>query len=493
MLTLFYNRDPLPAIGFLGKDGSGYTPKPSAASPTPLMSPNAMYAGQPLPYAYAPPATSAPAQPGYLSPTESRRALEDEKDKSGARQSLPSIHEALGNDNPLPYPAPTSAPPPPSGHAAPPTHLVGRTSTEGPAGPPNPFNGPASGPLMREPGFPHQNQLQAEASRSSLTSINTQESRNASLQSLSTGKSPTQSAKTGITSVSGSQNSSYDYSAPPSAGSVASPNGYNHFPPNYTFPQQPSGPSYPPAHYDNRPYMGAPRVEEVKGGFVGRPIPGQAHSDSVKRHLDIYDVETSLNEVWIFFLRVLFFAFFSTLASVVPTLKEKWGVCEIGTCRSPDHMVSRARVRGKLTCRLGTDCRDEHTNIGFFTTLRCPGTPHATVWTGPGFPSLADRGGGHSPYATSEPRCPGPDTHGRGEPGTGVSRADGSAEGVQVRRGRTHGHVPRRVQRHRWLCGSGLEKTAWSKFPLSVAHSHCPIPPPFAILPVYPGFEIPTC
>jgi hypothetical protein len=47
--------------------------------------------------------------------------------------------------------------------------------------------------------------------------------------------------------------------------------------------------------------MSAPRVDEVKGGFVGRPIPGQPHSDSVKRHLDVYDVETSLNEVWIFF------------------------------------------------------------------------------------------------------------------------------------------------------------------------------------------------
>jgi hypothetical protein len=163
---------------------------------------------------------------------------------------------------------------------------------------------------MREPGYPHQNQLQTEASRNSLASINTVDSRNASLQSLSTGKSPTQSAKTGITSVSGSQNSSgYDYSAPPSAGSVASPNGYTHFPPNYTYPQQPSGPSYPPAPYDNR-YMGAPRVEEVKPGFVGRPIPGQPHSDSVKRHLDVYDVETSLNEVWMFFGYFYFYFFF---------------------------------------------------------------------------------------------------------------------------------------------------------------------------------------
>lgn len=258
-----------------------------------------MYSGQQLPYSYAPPATSAPSQPGYISPPESRRVLEEEKDKATPRQSLPSIHEALD----LPYPAPTSAPQSQPGHTAPPSHLIGRSGAEGPSGPPNPFSsGPPSGSLMREPGYPHQTQLQAEASRNSLASINTADSRNASLHSLSTGKSPTQSAKTGITSVSGSQNSSgYDYSAPPSAGSVASPNGYTHYPPNYSYSQQPSGPSYPPAPYDSRPYMGATRVEEVKGGFVGRPIPGQPHSDSVKRHLDVYDVETSLNEVWIFF------------------------------------------------------------------------------------------------------------------------------------------------------------------------------------------------
>jgi hypothetical protein len=289
-------RDPLPAIGFLGKDGPGYAsrhPSSATASPTPLMSPNIMYSGQHMPYSYAP-STSAPPQ-GYVSPPEARRAIEEEKEIHTSRQSLPSIHEALGNDNPLPYATPTSAPPSQSAHPSAPSHLIGRPSTEGPAGPPNPFsNGPSTGSLMREPGYSHQSQLQAEASRSSLTSINTQDSRNASLHSINTGKSPTQSSKTGITSV-GSQNSGYEYSAPTSAGSVASPNGYNHFTPNYSFQSQPAGHAYPPAHFDNRPF--ASRVEEVKGGFVGRPVP--PHNDSVKRHLDVFDVETSLNEVWI--------------------------------------------------------------------------------------------------------------------------------------------------------------------------------------------------
>ncbi|OQD77253.1 hypothetical protein PENDEC_c003G01731 [Penicillium decumbens] len=287
------HRDPLPAIGFLGKDGSGFAPKHAGSSPIPIHT-SSMYSSQPLPY-YASPATNTPSLPGYISPPESRRVIEDEKDKATPRQSLPSIHEALD----LPYPAPTSAPQSQPGHTAPPSHLIGRSGAEGPSGPPNPFsNGPPSGSLMREPVYPHQSQIQTEASRNSLTSVNTADSRNTSLQSLNTGKSPTQSAKTGITSVSGSQNSSaYDYSAPPSAGSVASPSGYTHFPPNYSYSQQPGGPSYPPAPYDNRPYMGAPRVEEVKGGYVSRPIPAQSHSDSVKRHLDVYDVETSLNEI----------------------------------------------------------------------------------------------------------------------------------------------------------------------------------------------------
>jgi hypothetical protein len=73
-----------------------------------------MYSGQSLPYSYASPlsATSAPLQPGYISLLEPRYVLEDEKDKAAGCQSLPSIYEALGNDNPLPYPAPTSVPPP---------------------------------------------------------------------------------------------------------------------------------------------------------------------------------------------------------------------------------------------------------------------------------------------------------------------------------------------------------------------------------------------
>ncbi|RAL11250.1 GATA-type sexual development transcription factor NsdD [Aspergillus homomorphus CBS 101889] len=315
------HREHLPVLGFFGKDGPNYTAKhPSAAigptsSPTPLLSPTAMYPSQSLPYSFSTSASTVSLQGGYISPPDSRRALEEEKEKPPQRQSLPSIHEALGNDNPLPYPAPTSAPPQQAHHAPHPhplsSNVVGRPGTEGPPGPPNPFsNGASTGTFMRESTFPHQPQLQAEVSRSSLASINTQDSRPTSLQSLSSGKSPTQSAKTGLTSISGSQTGSgYEYSAPPSAGSVTSPHGYGTFSQSFQFQSQAplNAPSYPSTPYDTRPYVGpgwkpgmpeAARADEMKGVLSARPpLAGQHHGDHVKRHLDIYDVETSLNEI----------------------------------------------------------------------------------------------------------------------------------------------------------------------------------------------------
>lgn len=187
------HRDHLPALGFLGKDAKHPAIAGTVPSPTPLISPPIMYSSQPPSYPYTTPTASNGSLPsGYISPPESRRALEEEKERQvqPQRQSLPSIHEALGNDNPLSYPGPpTSAPSQPVHHPshAPPPHSTppgfGRQGTEGPAGPPNPFS------------FSHQHHLQAEASRSSLTSINTQDSRNASLHSLSSGRSPTRVRK----------------------------------------------------------------------------------------------------------------------------------------------------------------------------------------------------------------------------------------------------------------------------------------------------------
>lgn len=233
----------------------------------------------PKPVAYTPQPVAAP--PGYLTP-DSRRALEEDRDKSG-QQMLPSISEALGGEKPLAYHGPPTSAPQPQ-QALPPRSLsnVGRPA-DGPSGPPNPFNPPTA---WRDQPFAQNPDQQ----RSSLVSVNTQDSRNASLHSLaSSGKSPTQSTQTGVTSISGSQHSGHDYSAPPSAGSIASPNGYGGVPQAFTFQSQPppNVPSYPTAHY--------PRPEDRV--LQGRPMPGPYPGDANKRPLDIYDVEVALNEV----------------------------------------------------------------------------------------------------------------------------------------------------------------------------------------------------
>lgn len=233
----------------------------------------------PQPVASYTPQPGAP--PGYLTPPDSRRALEEDRERY-AQQTLPSIHEALGHEKPLAYSGPPTSVPQPQ-QTLPPRSLstVGRPG-DGPSGPPNPFSNPQTS--WRDPAFAQTQDQQ----RSSLVSVSTQDSRHASLQSLaSSTKSPTQSTKTGVTSISGSQHSGYEYSAPPSAGSIASPNGYGGVHQAFTFQSQPppNVPSYPTAHY--------PRPEDR--GLQGRPMayPG----DSIKRPLEIYDVELALNEV----------------------------------------------------------------------------------------------------------------------------------------------------------------------------------------------------
>ncbi|KKA24360.1 Sexual development transcription factor NsdD [Rasamsonia emersonii CBS 393.64] len=277
-------------------------------SSAPLVSPTTtMYPGPPPPYSYQ--TTSAPPAP--------RNNEKEQSQPQPPRQSLPSIHEALGNDNPLPYPGPASSPQ----HAPPPplsTNLISRPSNDGPTGPPNPFsNNSTSTPFLHsQPG--QAGQLPGEASRSSLASVTTQDSRKQSLPSLSSGKSPTQSSNTAATSVSTSQTSaSYEYSAPAPASTMASPNGYPPYPQSYSYQSQP--PTSQPASYDSRAYVGGgpwkpgtaepPRVDDAQRGLVSRPIATtQPHSDSVKRQLDGYDVETSLNEIIDISTRTLDFA-----------------------------------------------------------------------------------------------------------------------------------------------------------------------------------------
>lgn len=89
-------------------------------------------------------------------------------------------------------------------------------------------------------------------------------------------------------------------------------------------------------------------MEEIKNGYTRSPLP--AHGDSMKRHLEVYDVEASLNEVCSF-------------------LNQFGGMEEL----------------------IETDHRDEHPDFGFFETLRYEGPSNTAFGTGDGIASVIAR------------------------------------------------------------------------------------------------------
>lgn len=315
-------RDPLPSIGLLDldkakNDGSDFRPRyPTMPGPrgaeVPLVSPTTMqHSGPPPPYSYPSSATSsAPGHSGYISPPESRRTFEDEKDSHVHRQSLPSIHEALGSDKSLPYstPAPTSN--------APPSHtptIANTPSTAhrpapdaGPSGPPNPFShGQVTAPYLREnPYAQMRSQPEPQRSNGGPSAPPSQDPRAPTFQALNGPKSPPPPPRTASQSYSSTPYApSYDYQPKPSA--TTSPNGYN---PPYQAPfgystQPPSAPSsYPTAPYDSRAYpggwkAGGPEQMRPDKRVISRAPPGPPHNESIKRQLDVFDIEASLNEV----------------------------------------------------------------------------------------------------------------------------------------------------------------------------------------------------
>ena len=230
--------------------------------------------------------TEQPQQPPFVS-----------QQRPPAGQSLPSIHEALGRDTALPYPPSSQQGPNPGSNAiAPP-----RRGSDGPSGPPNPFSAPVPSTAYL-PTQPPQEVPQ----RSSVPSVHSQDSFTP-MPSLSSGRSPTQSARTAASSNSGQ---SLDH---PQTYTMSSPSGYPHYP--QTQPPQPQQPSiaypaqpavvYPAVPYDVRTGAGQqwgasqPDMMQVDqpqriAHRASAPVP---YSESVKRHLEGYDIEASLNEV----------------------------------------------------------------------------------------------------------------------------------------------------------------------------------------------------
>ena len=326
--------DSLPPIAFLELNRTNMDKHPavmtaattgSSVSNTPLVSPITAHHHQ-----------SAPTS-GHISP---RRPGEDKEQhqqspfvsqqRAPVPQSLPSIHEALGGNSALPYPVTSQQGPHPGTNAVPQT----RRDSDGPSGPPNPFSNPKPPSSTNYPQPPQRQQEPAQ--RSSIASIQSQDSIARSMPSLSSGRSPTQSTRTVASSSSGQ---SLEH---PATYAMSSPTSYPHYPraqpqsqqhphphshphphphPHpqpqpqpqpqppmaYAAPMAPAQPTvvYPAAvPYDARTGAGpqwngnAPDMMQVDQQPMthraSAPVP---YSESVKRHLEGYDFEASLSEV----------------------------------------------------------------------------------------------------------------------------------------------------------------------------------------------------
>ncbi|KAL9111810.1 MAG: hypothetical protein Q9227_003869 [Pyrenula ochraceoflavens] len=301
-------RESLPSLGFLDlekakRDGverqHKYPPVSGLSiSTAPLVSPTTMYSGPPPPYSYPSSTTSSgPHTSGYISPPDSRKTTDEEKEPPPLqpppppppRQSLPSISEALAGDKSMPYPPgghpmnhPTAPQPP---YLTPSASAPSRSFPEAPAGPSNPFSHPQSLSNVHRDGptqSPHHStpvKVEAEPPRTAFPAVNA-EARPPSIPTFPFSKSPRMSNVPTSQTTLGS-----DIGPPP----VPSPRlgGY-------------PGPAQYPSHRSNppNPIFAPPQweYEERRKAFAsqGHEAP---YSDSVKRHLDIYDSEQTLSDV----------------------------------------------------------------------------------------------------------------------------------------------------------------------------------------------------
>ncbi|KAI9866140.1 MAG: hypothetical protein M1813_001701 [Trichoglossum hirsutum] len=276
--------------------------------PTAPISPTSMYSGPPPPYPNHIPssASTVPSFSGLISPPDSRRTSGDDKEAPQPHrqslqspQSLPSLKEALKADQPLPYdaPAPISTHPqsnPPSSVVSPTTPIPRSYPHDNHSGQRSQSQGSlqfSTQGQLPPPGLPTQPQYAPQELPNAPPSGY---ARNHSLPSLPSIRPVHQPAH--------SQHTSPQYE--PGSIPGASHFSYPAYSSQYNAPQQPLG--APPAPYgaqagyspraestyarkvDNR------QVEEARA--IGK-TEGEKYGHSVKRHLDIFDLEASLAEI----------------------------------------------------------------------------------------------------------------------------------------------------------------------------------------------------
>lgn len=276
----------------------------------PLISPSNMYSGPPPPYSYPSSTTSSVhgGHGGYITPVEPRKT-EDEKEPTAAhRQSLPSIQEALGTGNEAPLsitsllskPSPLQIPD--SNHNQSPTTTISRSYPEASRGSSHTLTQQSPTTYNIRDCLEKRTQYSPRAPTDSAPSrypaSNSHETHYASIQPSRAVTSPTNTMRPTSQTIPTQQLSPVYDRAPGGPPSMASPYPHNHYTSSYPYPS-PMGSvsSYqslqPPSW---RAGGEVDRAEEVRRS-AGKPSPRPQYGESVKRHLEAFDLETSLNEV----------------------------------------------------------------------------------------------------------------------------------------------------------------------------------------------------
>lgn len=251
-------------------------------------SPNTVYSVPPPPYSYSNNTTSS--QGGYISPPESttRRSTREEDKPPAPRNSLPSIHEALGADKSLPFSATSQHAPTSTPSTAISTHFP-----EAPKGPSNPF----SAPSFRDNPFSTQSHPipdpRPKDSYATATSPRT--------------TNPPNFHSGPLASVS----SSFQRGEAPRSPHLEQSRQSHIYPPTSHPPSAAYGDSYsapaPANYHDSRPPY--PRMSE----------PSYEHT--VKRHIDVHEAARDLNDVSCAFVG------FDSLLTVAPDSRDCWQIC----------------------------------------------------------------------------------------------------------------------------------------------------------------------
>ena len=317
MLTTPTTRPQLPALTYLDVDKAKRDDEPpqsrsAGASQTqygaPIASPTYYPPNPPPPYSQPPPqhAPSWPvARPPVQTPPDSRRTSGEDTEylKKTSRHSLPSISEALGETS---Y---TSTAQPPSQVTAPASPPPSATRKTYAMDPPQSNNAYGSNSNYPAPSF-----RQDSAGPQSYPPPDSTKPAFAPLQEprpplhVQTSQPTPRTQQT--TSYPYTQNTSPQFDQQQSSQSSASmgppqsfPYGYTPYPPKYTQPTSSSshgpGPIYQPSVQHAPPSMPSSSWKAENASRFGADDRSSAttYSESVKRHLDLFDLEGSLNEV----------------------------------------------------------------------------------------------------------------------------------------------------------------------------------------------------